>query len=335
MVQPVILDREQLRSILSLYHLDNLEDFGGVSRSGFDTSYWVRVDGKKYILRITSQKRVQDMVYEKELLFHLQEAGLPVPLLVENVAKGTFLPWSTRGRYVSLFEEMAGRQLGVFEVRAQHTKEIGAFIARVHERCAKFGKQRSNPFGIKVLQRQLNTLIGGLEKRRLAKRLAPDVELLSDELMRHSASHYMLPKGVVHGDLFIENARFLHGQLCGVGGFERCATELLVWDLAVLLCTWCWQPAVEQSGGPSGSFAPARVRGLLDGYQTVRSLSEAELDALPELCRLVACRFAITRMVDFELRKRSKSFAYRDYLHFIARLQSLRESGAEHLLEAL
>ena len=41
---------------------------------------------------------------------------LPVPRLVRNVAQGTFTPWSTRGRYVSLFEFMPGRALGLFEV---------------------------------------------------------------------------------------------------------------------------------------------------------------------------------------------------------------------------
>ncbi len=333
MVQPVVLDREQLRSILSLYHLDNLEDYGGMPRSGVNTSYWVRVDGKRFWLRITSQKRIQDMIYEKELLAYFKQAGLPVPLLVENVAKGTFLPWSTRGRYVSLFEEMSGRQLGVFELRAKHTKDIGAFVAKVHKVSTKFEKKRSNPFGVKVIHRQLKRLVDGLDKKRLAKRFTPDVELLSEALSEYRNVSASLPKGIIHGELFVENARFSNGRLCGVNGFERAANECLAWDLAVLMCTWCWLPTVEQAGGPSGAFSAQRLAGLFEGYRTIRNINSSEFAALPALCRLIACRFAITRLVDFELSRRAKRWPYRDYRHFVAMLRKLQNGGAEKLLE--
>ena len=125
----VLLSRDEVQSILSLYHLESLEDFGGIPEGSINTSYWVLVSGRRFFLRITERKRIQDMIFERELLDHLARRGLPVPRLVENVAKGTFMPWSVRGRFVSLFEYMEGRDLGVFEVRSHHVRAVARFAA--------------------------------------------------------------------------------------------------------------------------------------------------------------------------------------------------------------
>ena len=81
----MLLSRDEVRSILSLYHLEALEDFGGIPEGSINTSYWVQVGGRRYFLRITERKRVRDMVYEQQLLDHLATAQLPVPRLLETL----------------------------------------------------------------------------------------------------------------------------------------------------------------------------------------------------------------------------------------------------------
>lgn len=331
----VVLNRDQIRSILSLYHLEGLEDFGGIAEGSINTSYWVRAEGRKYFLRITEKKRVDDMIFEKELLGHLARHGLPVPRLVRNVAKGTFTPWSSRGRFVSLFEYMPGRDLGVFEVRPRHARAVGHFAASMHVASAEFPRARDNEFSIFALGQKLERITTALEGRRISHRLEPDVRELAAELARQKRRKLaQLPLGTVHGDLFVDNVRFEEDRLVGVIDFEMASTEKLIWDVAVAINAWCWQPSARQMGGPAGRFDLARTRHLIKGYAAVRELSRVELAALPDELRLAAARFAITRLVDFELKRLpADRRVYKDYRHYMARLSSLSAGGAEELLE--
>lgn len=335
MAARVVLDRDQIRSILSLYHLDDLEDFGGIAQGTINTSYWVKVDGRRYFLRITEKKRVDDMIFEKELLLHLDRQGVAVPRLIKNVARGTFTPWAARGRYVSLFEYMPGRSLGVFEVRARHATRIGRYCAELHRCTTTFHRRRHVGFDLESLESKMRRLERGLEKRRLARRYADDVEMLSSELDQQRRRNFdRLPVGTVHGDLLIANAKFAADELVGCIDFERAATERLVWDVAIALNEWCWQPTAGQRGGPAGRFHLGRVRAFLEAYDRMRPFTALERRALPQELRLAALRRAVVRMVDNELRRQATDRSkYEDYRHYTARLEALSDGGAESLVQ--
>lgn len=331
----VVLDRDQIRSILSLYHLDDLEDFGGIAEGSINTSYWVKVDGRRYFLRITEKKRVDDMIFEKELLLHLDRQGVSVPRLIKNVARGTFTPWLSRGRYVSLFEYMPGRELAVFEVRPRHVTRIGRYVSELHASTSSFSRVRNNEFDLASLATKMKRIERALAKKRLAKRFTEDVNALSKEIARQKKRDLAsLPVGTVHGDLFIDNAKFRGDDLVGCIDFEMASTDRLLWDVAVSLNDWCWQPSATQQGGPAGRFHLGRVRAFLEAYDRGRPLTKPEKRALPDELRLAAARFAITRIVDFEMKRLPASRrVFKDYRHYTARLAALADGGAEALVD--
>lgn len=330
----VVLSRDQIQSILSLYHLDPLEDFGGIAEGAINTSYWVQAGGRRYYLRITENKRMDDMIFEKELLLHLDRHALPVPRLLRNVAKGTFTPWSSRGRFVSLFQYIPGRALGVFELRPKHSRIVGRFTAQLHNATREFRRRRNSDFDLVTLDQRAERLRRALEKRRLARRFADDVAALRvhvDEQLARAVDH--LPKGIIHGDLFIENARFQRDTLIGVVDFEHGAHDRLLLDLALAVNAWCWRPTVKQQGGPAGRFDLPRLRAMVQGYHRIRPLSRAEQGALPGELRRIAVHFALARMTRFEMRRSANQPGFQDYRHFMARLNALKDGGAERLLE--
>ncbi len=332
----VVLDRDQMRSILSLYHLEELEEFGGIAEGSINTAYWVRADGEDFFLRITENKHVQDMIFEKELLARIGKAGLPAPELIENVAGGTFTPWSSSGRFVSLFRFMEGRELGTFEVRPQHVQQVGQFAGEMHDALVGFDLTRKNEFSQANLRGKVVEMQAAVEDGRLDARFAPELASLEDELERQSTRRIdHLPRGTVHGDLFVDNAKFIDETLSGIIDFEMSATERFVWELAVLINAWCWEPSATQRGGPAGQFDLLRVRAALEGYTAVRRLEAPEKEALASELRLAAARFAITRLYDFELNPLpSDRRVYKDYRHFLARLSALSGERAEQLVAA-
>lgn len=330
----VLLDREQIRSILSLYHLEGLEDFGGIAEGSINSAYWVRTDGRKLFLRITENKSAQDMIFEKELLERLTRAGLAVPQLLRNVAGGTFTPWSAGGRFVSLFQFMPGRELGAFEVRPEHAAQVARFAGRMHLATEGFPFRRENEFRLDNLAAKTTELIDAVRAGRIDQALMPDLDRLRNELDRQrERSLGSLPRGTVHGDLFIDNAKFEGDRLAGIIDFEMASSERLLWELGVLINAWCWVPSPSQQGGPAGSFDTARVRAVLDGYQSERRLEGLEREQLPDDLRLAAARFAITRLYDFELNALpADRRVYKDYRHYMARLEALMDDRAEAMI---
>ncbi|MEL6185260.1 MAG: hypothetical protein AAFU79_11610, partial [Myxococcota bacterium] len=162
------------------------------------------------------------------------------------------------------------------------------------------------------------------------------VQLLSDELLRQEQRlrQSVLPIGAIHGSLSISRARFRSDALVGVVEFESACRDRFVLDLALALTDWAWEPSARQRGGPAGRYKLTKVRALLDGYQRNRILSMTEREALPHELRFVAMREAIRCLIRHDLSRsgRDGSRPYRDYRHYMARLEALSDDRAEEMV---
>ena len=74
--------------------------------------------------------------------------------------------------------------------------------------------------------------------------------------------------GLIHADLYPENVLFKAGQAYPID-FEDCGYGWWIWDIAVALCIWAWEPGWE------------RMRdAFCEGYESVRSLPAVQWDLL-------------------------------------------------------
>ena len=100
-----------------------------------------------------------------------------------------------------------------------------------------------------------------------------------------------LPNGVIHADLFPDNVFFLGKDLSGLIDFYFACNDAFAYDIAICLNAWCFEQDL--------SFNVTKARALLDGYMSVRQLTNSEHAALPTLCRGAALRFLLTRLYDW------------------------------------
>ncbi|UXT61231.1 phosphotransferase (plasmid) [Agrobacterium fabrum] len=77
-----------------------------------------------------------------------------------------------------------------------------------------------------------------------------------------------LPTGPIHGALDHDNIFFLNNVVCGVINFRLRHNDVLVAEIADVLIGWSLQA--------SGDVDTTRARAILSGYQTIRSLTDAE-----------------------------------------------------------
>lgn len=335
------LDDTALRALWSVYDDDKeLVRAEGIAAGSINTTYRLETEAGVFYLRINEAKETDEVFWERDLLDRLAGArlgGVVTPVLRRTRVGGSFflveerptgVPGRARPVWAMLFAELPGRDLGVFEVEPAHVAQVGAFLARAHVALRGFRgpargtiggrwrRGRPNPYGLTVVERWLAGLARVPETAAVAARLGAT---LVDVRRRRR----LLPRGVVHGDLFVDNTKWHRGTLAAVFDWEMAGRDHLALDLAICLHAWCWRR-------DQGTWDVACCRALVDAYQGVRPLRPSERRGLFTEARLAAVRFTASRLRDFEVPREDRAGAHRtylDYRDFLARLDALEGMG--------
>lgn len=313
-LRPQLSDRA-LREHLRPFRIGELIEARGVSIGRLDVVYEVSTTRGRFMLRIMDGRGSQDVRFEEAVLNHLAERGLTVPRMVGAGRHGAAVSIAPR-RQLSIFQLVPGRALGVFEVEVEHARQVGELLGAMHQAGRGFRRQRRNRYGVPQLARMLERsvkLVEAAEHKR-------DCRALAAELVRHVGNRE-LPRGIVHGDLSIGNVRFSQGKLCSVVHFDGAWVGPLVADLGGAIVDWAfWHDRLYLD----------RARALVSGYQSGRKLEPAERGALFEACCFAAARLAVLHFHDYEVGARATGrHAYKDYRHFVRRLDALRSLGPQ------
>jgi homoserine kinase type II len=321
------LDEVALQALWSAYDdASPLVRVDGIPHGSINTTYRLQTGAGVFFLRINEDKDSDDVWYEARLLEHLTHARLDVvtPTIRPDRAGERFFSVEERaGRpvWAALFEALPGADLEMLHVTSAHTSQIGRFLGKAHRALASFAGGRANPYGTRVVARWLEELVGHAPTQVVARRLAGDFARLRRE-------RRLLPRGVIHGDLFVDNTKWIDGDLAAVFDWEMAGSDHMLLDVAIALLAWCTR--AERAG-----LDPALCRPLIAGYQSVRRLAPSERRGFFVEAQLAAVRFTASRLRDFEMPRPSREKAARthlDYRAFLARLDALQALGERAFL---
>ncbi len=316
------LSGNELRGHLERFNVGDLVEAKGVSGGTVNTIYDVSTTEGRYILRILEERTVTDARFEESLIMHLAERGLVVPRMMEAEGGVGHILSINANQQLSLFEYLPGRELAVFELTDHHAEQIGEFLGAMHVAAVGLRRRRRNRFS----PQRVDLLLKRCQAAMEGDPRASDLDWLARQLALCQWPRH-LTRGVIHGDLFVDNARFHKGILCGVLDFEMASNGPLAYDIAVAMMDWCFS---------SGEFDAGRGRALVSGYLKRRELDNGERAQLFSLCVYAACRFTITRFYDFEVRTRPEAQRkYKDYRHFLGRMKSLMALSADRFNEVV
>jgi homoserine kinase type II len=273
--------------------------------------------GRRF-LRIYEEQDVDGVAYEWALLDHLAAAGLPVPRRVAGTGPGQE---RIEGKPTALFELVGGDELCQRLVTPARAAAIGEFLARVHLAQRSFPIRREGRFRRADLRRRLDDA----EAHGRPELEAPIARLRAacDELDRDEPRD--LPRGVIHGDLFRDNARYEGDRVVAVIDWESASDGVFAYDLMVTTLAFTYDDRFEWP----------LARALVGAYDAGRPLSDEEWRGLRLVAMGAAARFAVTRITDFHLREGVGERVHKDYRRFLARLDALAAMSADELAARL
>lgn len=277
------ITRAQLDSFLAHYDVGTLENFHGISEGIENTNYFVdtRREGRlqQYVLTLFERLDYDDLPYFLGLMAHLHNAGVPTAAPVADNTGELLRPLC--GKPAALVQRIDG--LGVGEASAEQCRAIGGAMAALHRAGQSFPQTRAPDRGLAWCQATADAVLPKLD--------GDDAALLRDELgWQANVDRSTLPTGVIHADLFRDNALFVGQRLVGLIDFYYACNDRLLYDLAVAANDWCWTPGV----GPE----QAKLDALLGAYGAQRPLTDAEHSCWPAELRASALRFWLSRLYD-------------------------------------
>ena len=309
---------EELENFIDSYAIGALTSFKGIAEGVENSNYLVHTESGPYILTLY-EKRVsrEDLPYFLALMEHLAARGISCPLPVKDRDGRTLKQLA--GRPAALITFLEG--LWVRRPNIEHCAGLGEALARFHLAGADFPMSRANSLSLPGW-RALFASIGAS-----ADKVKPGLNGVIEKELRYLESHWTddVPAGVIHADLFPDNVFFLGDKVSGLIDFYFACNDMLAYDVAVCLNAWCFEP--------DGSFNVTKARALLQAYEQVRPLSQAEFERLPTLARGAALRFLLTRTYDLlnqdanALVKTKDPNEYLRKLRFHQRVKSAREYG--------
>ncbi|KDR91028.1 MULTISPECIES: homoserine kinase [Agrobacterium] len=300
------ITEDDLRNFLTQYDVGSLTSYKGIAE-GVENSNFLLHTTKDPLILTLYEKRVEksDLPFFLGLMQHLVAKGLSCPLPLPR--KDGELLGELSGRPAALISFLEGMWLRKPE--AKHCREVGKALAAMHLAGEGFEIKRPNALSVegwKVLWDKSEDRADEVEKG-LKDEIRPEIDYL--------AAHWPkdLPAGVIHADLFQDNVFFLGDELSGLIDFYFACNDLLAYDVSICLNAWCFEK--------DGAYNVTKGKALLEGYQSVRPLGEAELEALPLLARGSALRFFLTRLYDWLTTPEGALVVKKDPLEYLRKLR--------------
>jgi len=312
------VSEEELDAFIAGYDIGAVLSLKGIAEGVENSNYLLHAERGFYILTL----------YEKRV----NEAELPFFLgLLEHLAgKGVTCPQPVKNRQGQALGRLSGRPAAIVtfldgmwirKPDARQCAAVGEALAKLHRAGADFPMRRENALSLAGW----TNLFESVHAR--ADQVAPDLSAAIDAELKHlhAAWPHSLPTGVIHADLFPDNVFFLGGKLSGLIDFYFACADAFAYDLAITLNAWCFEA--------DGAFNITKGLAMINGYERVRRLDDAEVAALPTLARGASLRFLLTRLVDWlnvpegALVRPKDPMEYVRRLRFYQSISSARELG--------
>lgn len=312
------LAAEDLAALIAEYDVGALVSAKGIAE-GISNSNWLVEttgsdgSGARFILTMYERRiDLGDLPFFLGLLNHLSARGCAVPRTIHDRAGAGWR--DVDGKAVALIEYLPGVSVG--RPTARQARAVGAALAQVHLAAQDFALRRRNALGLHETAASL-AACGAQALAQIDPFLPTVIERAQSVLGRWPDG---LPNSVCHTDLFPDNVLLLGERVSGMIDFYFACDEAMAYDLAVTHAAWSF----DRRGA---RFSQTIGAALIEGYESVRTLSIPERSTLPILAQGACLRFVASRAEDWLDTPPDALVTRKDPMDFVRRLHFYAEAG--------
>ena len=130
-----------------------------------------------------------------------------------------------------------------------------------------------------------------------------------------------MPQGIIHADLFHDNIFFIEDKLSGVIDFYFSCEEFYAFEIAICFNALCFDGKKSNL-----SFNVTKAKNFIDGYTSIRKLTDKEKASIKVLSQGAALRFLLTRVFDALNTVEGAMVKIKDPMEYLKRLEFHKNS---------
>ncbi len=280
------LNHKKIEEILSNYNLGELSQFKGIEEGIENSNYFLSVEKQKFILTIY-EKRVksEDLPFFSNLMSSLNKSNFRCPAPIMNKQNKTITEFEGKKLMIVTFLEGKAKQ----NLSPLNCKSVGIEVAKMHKITSNFKFKRENDLSVKSWRSLFDTV-----KDKCSK-IHKDLPKLIEENLNDVEKNWPinLPRGIIHADLFHDNIFFIKDKFSGIIDFYFSCEDFLAFEIAICFNALCFDGLKENL-----SFNVTKAKNFIDGYTSIRKLTDEEKNNIKVLSQGAALRFLLTRVFD-------------------------------------
>ena len=303
------LNQDAVEDILSNYNLGKLNTFKGIEEGIENTNYFLSIKNKKFILTIY-EKRVKskDLPFFSDLMTALNKANFKCPVPIINSQNKSITEFKGKKLMIVSFLEGKAKQ----NLSPENCKSVGIEVAKMHQLTRNFKLKRQNDLSIGSWRGMFNSV------KDQCSKIHKDLPKLIEENLIDVEKNWPkdLPKGIIHADLFHDNIFFLKENFSGIIDFYFSCEDFFAFEIAICFNALCFDGVKENL-----SFNVTKAKSFIDGYSSIRKLSNAEKHSIKVLSQGAALRFLLTRVFDALNTVEGAIVKVKDPIEYLKRLE--------------
>lgn len=277
----------ELSDFLRLYDVGDAVSFEGIAVGVSNTNYHVFTDRGRFVLTIFEPHRTDatELPFFFAFANHLSSRGISCPCAIPARDGASFKMLA--GKPAALLPFLIGADVPRGQTGPDHCRAMGIFTARLHDAALDFPLQKDNRWQVNAWRPLANDMMDRLDD------FLPGLRRIIKQELEYAETSWPdnIPRGAIHADLFPDNIFFTDGKITAVIDLYFACTEALMFDLGIVVNAWCFDE--------NHQLIKARFEALIEGYETLRSLTGDEKFALAFFCRATALRYLLSRLQEW------------------------------------
>ena len=273
------LESKDVKTLLKKYDIGILKSYKGISDGITNTNYFVNTTKGKYVVTLfedISQSKAKKYL---KLMNFFADNNLCSPKIM--LTKNNEILTAIKSKPCSIMQKLSGKT--ITQTNSKLCGSIGRIIGNFHCASVNYNHYIKNDRDTLWVEKSIDLIKDHISKDQLS------ILMFSMRIFKRLFNK-KLPQGIIHSDLFRDNVLADKNNIKGIIDYYYSFNGPFIYELAVIINDWCVNK--------DGSINRIKYDNFIKNYDSVRKLSQTEIQQLNNAMIASGLRYYLSRLVD-------------------------------------